>query len=143
AGYRAVLARDPEDAAACIRRHLPCLVLLDLAMVGTSERRAASAASEPSRPARPSGQARATWSGWDDLYQRLRRETAAPLIALGNRQPPAGSAGQDAALDGIAALDLGADDYMTTPLNPLEFAARARAILRRRNASRRFVAPAQ
>ena len=45
------------------------------------------------------------------------------------------------ASDGVAALELGADDYMSEPIAPRELAARVRAILRRRGRVRVAAVP--
>ncbi len=44
---------------------------------------------------------------------------------------------KDEDIDKILGLELGADDYLTKPFNPRELVARAKAILRRRNAKPR------
>ncbi|MDO5111920.1 MAG: response regulator transcription factor [Clostridia bacterium] len=60
-------------------------------------------------------------SGYE-LLKRIRSESPVPIILLSAK-------GQDS--DRILGLDLGADDYIVKPFNPLEVAARARAQLRR------------
>ena len=57
-----------------------------------------------------------------DALRQIRRESALPILMLTAR-------GDDA--DCIAALELGADDYVTKPCRPGTLAARLRAILRR------------
>lgn len=57
-----------------------------------------------------------------ELVKRIRSESAVPIILLSAKA-------QDS--DKILGLDLGADDYIAKPFNPLEVAARARAQLRR------------
>ena len=70
-------------------------------------------------------------SGFDVLSQ-ARRETKAPaVIVLSSRDDEA---------DRVAALETGADDYVTKPFSPREVVARVRAVLRR--AGQRAEAPA-
>jgi DNA-binding response OmpR family regulator len=58
-----------------------------------------------------------------DLLVRLRRVTPSPaVIVLSSRDHEA---------DRVAALETGADDYVTKPFSPREVAARVRAVLRR------------
>ncbi len=57
-----------------------------------------------------------------ELLKRIRAQSPVPIILLSAQA-------QDS--DRILGLDLGADDYITKPFNPLEVAARARAQLRR------------
>ena len=59
--------------------------------------------------------------GWEVLA-RLRRRGATPVIML---------TALDQDLDKLQALRIGADDYVVKPFNPLEVAARAKAVLRR------------
>ncbi|HKS71181.1 MAG TPA: response regulator transcription factor, partial [Ktedonobacterales bacterium] len=59
-----------------------------------------------------------------EVCRRLRTWSAVPIIVLSVR-------GEDA--DKVAALELGADDYLTKPFNPRELLARIRAVLRRAN----------
>mgnify|MGYP002775049373 FL=1 len=59
--------------------------------------------------------------GWEVLAQ-LRRRGATPVIML---------TALDQDLDKLQALRIGADDYVAKPFNPLEVAARAKAVLRR------------
>ena len=62
-----------------------------------------------------------------DVASRIRGMIAdIPLLFLTAR---------DASADKLAAFSLGADDYVTKPFNPLEVAARVKAILRRVNAT--------
>lgn len=64
------------------------------------------------------------------LLRLLRGQVSTPAILIGGR--PAGDAdGLDAAL----CLELGADDYLTRPVQPRELLARAHALLRRTRAS--------
>jgi two-component system KDP operon response regulator KdpE len=57
-----------------------------------------------------------------EVCRRLRDDSKAPIVVLSAR-------GADA--DKIAALDLGADDYVTKPFSPEELLARIRVALRR------------
>lgn len=56
-----------------------------------------------------------------DVLKRLREWSALPVIVLSV---------QDAEADKVAALDLGADDYVTKPFNSAELLARIRVALR-------------
>lgn len=56
------------------------------------------------------------------LARRLRSRSAVPLIVLTSRQSQQ---------DPIAALEIGADDYVTKPFSPKALVARAKALLRR------------
>jgi len=56
------------------------------------------------------------------LTQALRSQSAVPILILSAK-------GQDS--EKILGLNLGADDYLTKPFNPLEVVARVRALLRR------------
>jgi two-component system torCAD operon response regulator TorR len=56
------------------------------------------------------------------LARRLRSRSAVPLIVLTARQDKE---------DRIAALEIGADDYLTKPFDPLELVLRARNLLDR------------
>lgn len=58
-----------------------------------------------------------------DLIQRLREENSkTPIIVLSSR---------DSEEDRVAALEFGADDYVTKPFSPREIVARVHAVLRR------------
>lgn len=57
-----------------------------------------------------------------DLIRDLRRMGAVPIVVISGRTHEA---------DRVAALELGADDYLTKPVGPRELVARMRAILRR------------
>ncbi len=58
-----------------------------------------------------------------DLIGKLRRESVlTPIIVLSSRDDEA---------DRVAALETGADDYVTKPFSPREIVARVRAVLRR------------
>lgn len=57
-----------------------------------------------------------------EVCSRIREVSAVPIIVLSAR-------GREA--DKVAALDLGADDYVTKPFGPEELLARVRAALRR------------
>jgi DNA-binding response OmpR family regulator len=61
--------------------------------------------------------------GWETC-RRLREDSDVPIIMLG--------AGGDE-VDKVVGLELGADDHITTPVNPRELVARVRAVLRRSN----------
>ena len=57
-----------------------------------------------------------------DLIRRIREDSNIPIIILSAKN-------QDS--DKILGLDLGADDYLTKPFNPLELIARIRSNIRR------------
>lgn len=57
-----------------------------------------------------------------EILRRLREWSAAPVLILSVREAEA---------ETIAALDLGADDYLTKPFRALELVARLRAVMRR------------
>lgn len=57
-----------------------------------------------------------------EVCRRLRRWSAVPILVLSVREDEA---------DKVAALDLGADDYLTKPFGVDELLARVRALLRR------------
>ena len=57
-----------------------------------------------------------------DLTRRLREETMIPILILSARSEDH---------DKILGLNIGADDYMAKPFNPLEVVARVKALLRR------------
>lgn len=57
-----------------------------------------------------------------DVCRRLRAQSAVPIIVLSARS---------AERDKVAALDIGADDYVTKPFGPEELLARIRVALRR------------
>ncbi|HEC22251.1 MAG TPA: response regulator transcription factor, partial [Chloroflexi bacterium] len=59
--------------------------------------------------------------GWE-AARLIRRESSVPIIMLTARMEDE---------DKVAALELGADDYVTKPFNPRELVARVRAVLRR------------
>ena len=61
-----------------------------------------------------------------ELTQKLRERTAMPIMILSAR---------DRDQDKILGLNIGADDYMTKPFNPLEVVARVKALLRRSGTS--------
>lgn len=58
------------------------------------------------------------------VCRQIRETSAAPILMLTAR---------DSTLDKVRALELGADDYLTKPFDPLELFARLRALLRRAN----------
>ena len=64
-------------------------------------------------------------SGFDVLRKLRARGCKVPVLMLTAR---------DAVGDRVQGLDLGADDYMLKPFDPLELAARIRALLRRSHA---------
>src|SRR5438552_4653118 len=57
-----------------------------------------------------------------EVCRRIREDSAVPIVVLSAR-------GSEA--DKVAALDLGADDYVTKPFGPEELLARIRVALRR------------
>ena len=57
-----------------------------------------------------------------ELTRKLRERTTMPIMILSAR---------DQDQDKILGLNIGADDYMTKPFNPLEVVARVKALLRR------------
>jgi two-component system catabolic regulation response regulator CreB len=61
-------------------------------------------------------------SGFDLIGQIRRSRRATALIVLSSR---------DSEADRVAALETGADDYVTKPFSPREIVARVRAVLRR------------
>ena len=58
-----------------------------------------------------------------EVCRGIRERSSAPILMLTVR---------NATMDKVRALDLGADDYLTKPFDPLELFARLRALLRRR-----------
>lgn len=58
-----------------------------------------------------------------DVLRRIREESAVPVIVV---------SAKDAEADVVAALELGADDYLTKPYSVRELVARIRANIRRR-----------
>src|SRR5262249_62094437 len=64
-------------------------------------------------------------SGFDLIGQARRSEGGTPIIVLSSR---------DGEADRVAALETGADDYVTKPFSPREIVARVRAVLRRTTA---------
>ncbi|WP_437717533.1 response regulator transcription factor [Sorangium sp. So ce448] len=61
-------------------------------------------------------------SGFDLIGQARRSAARAAIIVLSSR---------DSEADRVAALETGADDYVTKPFSPREIVARVRAVLRR------------
>ncbi len=62
-----------------------------------------------------------------ELCRRFREVSTVPILMLTVR---------NATADKVRALDLGADDYLTKPFDPLELLARLRALLRRSSQER-------
>jgi DNA-binding response OmpR family regulator len=62
-----------------------------------------------------------------EACERIRRFSAVPIIVL---------TALDRVEEKARAFDLGADDYLTKPFNPIELLARARAVLRRSQMSK-------
>jgi len=60
------------------------------------------------------------------LLRELRRQSALPAILLTTRADP---------LDRVIGLELGADDYLSQPVEPRELVARIRTVLRRAGAN--------
>ena len=65
-------------------------------------------------------------SGFDLIGQIRRRGLGTAIIVLSSR---------DGEADRVAALETGADDYVTKPFSPREIVARVRAVLRRAGAT--------
>ena len=61
-------------------------------------------------------------SGFDFISQARKDGNGTPIIVLSSR---------DGEADRVAALETGADDYVTKPFSPREVVARVRAVLRR------------
>ncbi len=61
-------------------------------------------------------------SGFDLIVQTRRQGRLTPIIVLSSR---------DGEADRVAALETGADDYVSKPFSPREVVARVRAVLRR------------
>ena len=61
-------------------------------------------------------------SGFDLIGKMRREQNLTPIIVLSSR---------DGEADRVAALETGADDYVTKPFSPREIVARVRAVLRR------------
>ena len=57
-----------------------------------------------------------------ELIRRVREFSAVPIIVLSAKREDA---------DRIVGLNIGADDYLVKPFNPLEVVARVRSVLRR------------
>src|SRR6187402_2276255 len=72
-------------------------------------------------------------SGFDLIRGWRATAHAMPIIVLSSR---------DAEADRVAALESGADDYVTKPFSPREIVARVRAVLRRSAASNTSQRPA-
>ncbi len=65
-------------------------------------------------------------SGFDLIGRIRKQKSAKPVIVLSSR---------DGEADRVAALETGADDYVTKPFSPREVVARVRAVLRRTRAT--------
>jgi DNA-binding response OmpR family regulator len=63
----------------------------------------------------------------DELCIRMRELSDVPIIVIGQGQEDA---------SGVVMLEMGADAYLTSPLNPRELLARIRSLLRRSLASK-------
>ena len=63
-----------------------------------------------------------------EVCRRLRERSDVPIIMLTAR---------DSDVEKVAALEIGADDYMTKPFSPPELVARVRALVRRAQGGRR------
>ena len=63
----------------------------------------------------------------DELCIRMRELSDVPIIVIGQGQEEA---------SGVEMLEMGADAYLTSPLNPRELLARVRSLLRRSLASK-------
>ncbi|WP_437680608.1 winged helix-turn-helix domain-containing protein [Sorangium sp. So ce131] len=72
-------------------------------------------------------------SGFDLIGQVRRSAARAAIIVLSSR---------DSEADRVAALETGADDYVTKPFSPREIVARVRAVLRRAAPTSPSTAPA-
>ena len=57
-----------------------------------------------------------------EVCRRIREKSRVPILMLTVR---------DTTLDKVRALDIGADDYLTKPFDPMELLARLRALVRR------------
>lgn len=66
------------------------------------------------------------------VCRQIRESSEVPILMLTAR---------DATVDKVRALELGADDYLTKPFDPLELFARLRAIVRRSNGYREAPSP--
>jgi two-component system KDP operon response regulator KdpE len=98
-GYEVITALNGEEALHQIRKQMPDLIILDLAMPGMSGL---------------------------EVCRQVRELASVPIIVLSAK-------GSES--DKIAALDQGADDYVTKPFAMGELLARVRAVLRRLSAS--------
>ncbi len=72
-------------------------------------------------------------SGFDLIGKMRRERNTTPIIVLSSR---------DGEADRVAALETGADDYVTKPFSPREIVARVRAVLRRTGVLVASAAPA-
>ena len=67
-----------------------------------------------------------TWTAWNSI-QEVRSTSALPIIVISARTLERSK---------VAALDLGADDYLTKPFGTAELLARIRTALRHSQSSR-------
>lgn len=98
-GYEVFTASSGAEALNQLSKHVPDLIILDLAM--------------PEMPGL-------------EVCRRVREFSSVPIIVLSAK-------GSES--DKVAALDLGADDYVTKPFGMDELLARTRAVLRRLSTS--------
>jgi two-component system KDP operon response regulator KdpE len=103
--YEVMEARTGEEALERLPREMPNLVLLDMYMPGM---------------------------GGLETCRAIRATTVIPVIILSVRHTEKDS---DTEKNKVAALDAGADDYVTKPFGIEELPARIRAALRRSTAS--------
>jgi two-component system KDP operon response regulator KdpE len=99
-GYEVRAVPGGEAALDEIRKALPDLIILEMALPGMSGL---------------------------EVCRRVRESSSVPIIALSVKESEC---------DKVAALDLGADDWMTKPFSMDELLARVRAVLRRASASK-------
>jgi CheY-like chemotaxis protein len=122
AGFRVITARDGPSALDLVHRESPALILLDLMPpAGCSDDNAGGAERCPEVPPEHD---EGLVEGMDgcEFLRHLRRESNVGVIVLSRRD--------DEEIK-LAALESGADDYLTRPFTPSELLARMRAVLRR------------